>query len=94
MSKAFTGAVVAAVGADEPPFDAHVLRLRSDPRVTMFLLPLPQLAKSSPGIASQGANVGAPKAAPTGQDAAKEKVQGIEKVRQEQARCFWQAWRP
>eukprot|EP00435_Cladocopium_sp_Y103_P048589 s145_g14.t1 len=47
MSKAFTGAVVAAVGADDPPFDEHVLRLRDDPRVTMFLLPLPILAKSA-----------------------------------------------
>ena len=79
MSKAFTGAVVAAVGADEPPFDVHVLRLRSDPRVTMFLLPLPQLAKSSPGIASQGANAGAPKAAPTAKTQPKKKFKASKK---------------
>ena len=92
MSKAFTGAVVAAVGADEPPFDAHVLRLRSDPRVTMFLLPLPQLAKGSPGNASQGANVGAPKAAPTGRSQRKSS-----RHRRNQTKAslkLWQVWRP
>ena len=80
MAKAFTGAVVAAVGADEPPFDAHVLRLRSDPRVTMFLLPLPQLAKSSGGGPGAGTNVGAPKAAPSAKGQPKKKFKASKKA--------------
>ena len=55
LSKAYAGAVVAAVGADDPPFDDHILRLRNDPRVTMYLLPLPQLAKGS-GASAAGSN--------------------------------------
>ena len=41
----FTGAVVAATAGTEPPFDEHILRLRHDPRVTMFLLPLPSFPR-------------------------------------------------
>ena len=36
LAKCFTGAVVAAAGVGDPPFDQHILRLRNDPRVTMF----------------------------------------------------------
>jgi hypothetical protein len=45
----------------------------------MFLLPLPQLAKGSPGNASQGANVGAPKAAPTAKTQPKKKFKASKK---------------
>ena len=66
VSKVFTGAVVAATGTTVPPFDEHIMRLRHDPRVTMYLLPLPSFAKEGKAVsvanASQGA--GAPKAAP------------------------------
>ena len=65
LSKVFTGAVVAATGVAAPPFDEHIMRLRHDPRVTMYLLPLPSFAKevkaTSVASASQGA--GTPKAA-------------------------------
>ena len=46
IARAHTGGVVAAVGQNEPPLDEHVLRLRNDPRVTMYLLPLPVMGKS------------------------------------------------
>ena len=39
------GALVAATAGGVPPFDEHIMRLRNDPRVTMFLLPLPSFAK-------------------------------------------------
>jgi hypothetical protein len=67
MSKAFNGAVVAAIAGDEPPFDEHVQRLRSDPRVTMYLLPLPQLAK----VGTTGGNAATSSAAPKGAPSAK-----------------------
>ena len=41
------GAVVAATAKGVPPFDEHIMRLRNDPRVTMFLLPLPSFARRS-----------------------------------------------
>ena len=65
MSKAVNG-VVAATGNNDPPFDAHVLRLRNDPRVTMFLLPLPVFTKGTASGPSASAS-----AAPTGKPAAK-----------------------
>jgi hypothetical protein len=67
MSKAFNEAVVAAIAGDEPPFDEHVQRLRSDPRVTMYLLPLPQLAK----VGTTGGNAATSSAAPKGAPSAK-----------------------
>ena len=62
LGKAFTGRVVGAVGRDDPPFDVDILRLRSDPRVTMYLLPLPLAAKSTSSLASAPSSHGQPKA--------------------------------
>ena len=55
-----------AANTANPPFDEHILRLRSDPRVTMFLLPLPILAGSNKSAASAAspAPAAAPKAGP------------------------------
>ena len=70
LAKMFTGAVVAATAGTEPPFDEHIPRLRHDPRVTMFLLPLPSFSKetkqqgSQQGIQSNASAKGAPKAQP------------------------------
>ena len=64
LAKCFTGAVVAAVGLADPPCDQHVTRLRNDPRVTMFLLPLPVLSKDTKGPAASTPSTGAPKATP------------------------------
>ena len=64
MSKAYTGAVLAAVGQNEPPLDEHVLRLRNDPRVTMYLLPLPVMNKAATGAPSSGSGVGPGKGQP------------------------------
>ena len=47
LAKVFTGGIAAATAGVEPPFDEHILRLRHDPRVTMFLLPLPSFAKET-----------------------------------------------
>ena len=47
LAKVFTGGIAAATAGVEPPFDEHILRLRHDPRVTMFLLPLPSFAKEA-----------------------------------------------
>ena len=66
LAKCFTGAVVAAVGAADPPFDEHINRLRNNPRVTMFMLPLPVLSKPANATASQPRTTG-PKAAAKGQ---------------------------
>ena len=74
MSKAYTGAVLAAVGQNEPPLDEHVLRLRNDPRVTMYLLPLPVMNKAATGAPSSGPGTGPVKGQPKG--ATQEKVQG------------------
>ena len=69
LAKCFAGAIVAAVGLADPPFDEHILRLRNDPRVTMFLLPLPNMASSSKSAASTTTPVApaAPKAGAKGQ---------------------------
>ena len=64
MSKAYTGAVLAAVGQNEPPLDEHVLRLRNDPRVTMYLLPLPVMNKAATGAPSSGSGIGPSKGQP------------------------------
>ena len=70
LAKMFTGAVVAATAGTEPPFDEHILRLRHDPRVTMFLLPLPSFAKETKqqgpqhGTPSNASAKGAPKPQP------------------------------
>jgi hypothetical protein len=64
MAKAHTGAVVAAVGQNEPPLDEHVLRLRNDPRVTMYLLPLPVMVKGTTTTQSAGTSKVQPKAQP------------------------------
>ena len=68
LAKCFTGAVVAAAGVGDPPFD-HILRLRNDPRVTMFLLSLPVLSKEPRSVPSQSASSGGggPKPAAKGQ---------------------------
>ena len=62
------GAVVAATAGGVPPFDEHIMRLRNDPRVTMFLLPLPSFAKevkaNSTGTSSTAAPKGTPKPQP------------------------------
>ena len=58
MSKAYTGAVLAAVGQNEPPLDELVLRLRNDPRVTMYLLPLPVMNRTTSGAPSSGSATG------------------------------------
>jgi len=58
LARKFTGAVVAATGANEPPFDEHILQLRNDPRVTMYLLPLPSFAKESKGPATSSGGTG------------------------------------
>ena len=51
-----------------PPFDEHIMRLRNDPRVTMFLLPLPSFAKevkvNTIGTPSTAAPKGTPKPQP------------------------------
>ena len=61
LAKMFTGAVVAATAGVNPPFDEHINRLRHDPRVTMFLLPLPSFAKETRAQGNQAAaSVGAP----------------------------------
>ena len=67
MSKAYTGAVLAAVGQNEPPLDEHVLRLRNDPRVTMYLLPLPVMNKAATGAPSSGSGTGPVKGQPKAQ---------------------------
>jgi hypothetical protein len=69
LAKAFTGTVVAASGAVAPPFDEHIARLRNDPRVTMYLLPLPSFAKETRNVQTPNASTStaAPKAAPKGQ---------------------------
>ena len=64
MSKAYTGAVLAAVGQNEPPLDEHILRLRNHPRVTMYLLPLPVMNKAATGAPSSGSGVGPGKGQP------------------------------
>ena len=64
MSKVYTGAVLAAVGQNEPPLDEHILRLRNDPRVTMYLLPLPVMNKAATGAPSSGSGVGPVKVSP------------------------------
>ena len=62
------GAVVAATAKGVPPFDEHIMRLRNDPRVTMFLLPLPSFAKevkvNTIGTPSTAAPKGTPKPQP------------------------------
>ena len=58
LARKFTGAVVAATGANEPPFDEHILQLRNDPRITMYLLPLPSFAKESKGPATSNGGTG------------------------------------
>ena len=59
---------MAATAGVAPPFDEYILRLRNDPRITMFLLPLPVFAKeakaNAPGTSSAPAPKGAPKAQP------------------------------
>ena len=60
LARKFTGAIVAATGANEPPFDQHILQLRNDPRVTMYLLPLPSFAKESKGQATSSGGTGNP----------------------------------
>ena len=68
LAKCFEGAFVGAVGGAEPPFDAHILRLRNDPRITMFLLPLPILAKDTKTSASNASGGATPqRPAPKGQ---------------------------
>ena len=70
LAKVFTGGIAAATAGVEPPFDEHILRLRHDPRVTMFLLPLPSFAKEAKqavqhaGPPGQPAPKGGPKAQP------------------------------
>ena len=64
IARAHAGGVVAAVGQNEPPLDEHVLRLRNDPRVTMYLLPLPVMGKSAPSAPSGGPNKVQPKTQP------------------------------
>ena len=98
-AKSFTGAVVAAVGVDDPPFDEHVLRLRSDPRVTMFLLPLPQMAKSAPSstAAPTPKTAAAPKGNPKKKAKAAKKadrnkpeaLSGMETVTKEGSNICW-----
>ena len=61
LGKAYTGRVVAAVGRDAPPYDADISRLRTDPRVTMYLLPLPLGTKSAASPASASTSQGQPK---------------------------------
>ena len=56
LAKVFTGAILAATAGVEPPFDEHILRLRNDPRVTMFLLPLPSFAKENKAAQSTGSS--------------------------------------
>jgi len=60
LARKFTGAIVAATGANEPPFDQHILQLRNDPRVTMYLLPLPSFVKESKGQATSSGGTGNP----------------------------------
>ena len=69
LAKCFTEAVVAAVGLADLPFDQHVSRLRNEPRVTIFLLPLPLRSKESkPSIAAPSQpSTGGAKAAAKGQ---------------------------
>ena len=68
LAKCFEGAFVGAVGGAEPPFDAHILRVRNDPRITMFLLPLPILAKDTKTSASNASGGATPqRPAPKGQ---------------------------
>jgi hypothetical protein len=69
LSKAFTGAIVAAAGAAAPPFDEHIARLRNDPRVTMYMLPLPSFAKETKNVQAPSASTStaSAKAAPKGQ---------------------------
>ena len=61
IGKAFTGQVAAAVGGAAPPLDVHVQQLRSDPRVTMYLLPLPLAARTAASAPSAPSSTGQPK---------------------------------
>ena len=61
IGKAYTGQVVAAMGGAAPPLDAHVLQLRTDPRVTMYMLPLPMGARATASASSTPSAPGQPK---------------------------------
>ena len=69
LAKCFPGAVVAAANAANPPFDEHITRLRNDPRVTMYLLPLPTMAKagSNATTSTPSTSTAAPKTGPKAQ---------------------------
>ena len=66
LAKLFTGAIVAEAGL-AAPFAEHINRLRNDPRVTMFLLPMPSFAKETRvRNTSQTSTSSTPAAAKTG----------------------------
>ena len=80
LSKAYTGTVVAAAGTDEPPFDQHLMRLRSDPRVTMYLLPLPQFSKGNAGSSGASGGPAAPKSSPAPKGQPRKKFKATKKA--------------
>ena len=80
LAKCFTGALVGAVGGGDPPFDDHIQRLRNDPRVTMFLLPLPVLAKDSKGGSAPNSSGGANAPRPAAKGQPKKKYKPTKKA--------------
>lgn len=61
LSQEYDQAITPATGYVNMPFDASIERLRSDPRVTMHLLPLPLFAKEA---RSSGGDTSSHKSAP------------------------------
>ena len=72
LAQDYDVAVVAATSAANMPFDAFIDRLRSDPRVTMHLLPLPLFARDTKGHSGESSN---PRSAPNPKAKAKSAVQ-------------------
>ena len=80
LVRKFTGAIVAATGANEPSFDQHILQLRNDPRVTMYLLPLPSFVKESKGQATSSGGTGNPSVEAGAKPQLKKKYKATEKA--------------
>ena len=102
LAKLFTGAVVAASGLGAPPFDDHINRLRNDPRVTMFLLPMPSFSKDNKGSttsqsAAPSSGTPKPKVAPKkkfkatkrAEKSKPEALQGMDTVTKEGLNVCW-----